>query len=173
MENVESKVEENATSNAETTNVNAETRDEKIEKTIQNHVYTAMGIGLIPVPMVDFLGVTTTQVSLIYNLCKIYDVNFTENTAKNIITALVGGGLTAPIGTFLGSMIKIIPVVGQTVGVLAMPVVAGSTTYAVGKVIALHLDSGGSLLNFDAKKMKEHYSNFCKEGEEKAKSASC
>jgi hypothetical protein len=43
------------------------------------------------------------------------------------------------------------------VGVLAMPALAGASTYAVGKVFELHFASGGTFLNFNPKSVQQHY----------------
>ena len=47
---------------------------------------------------------------------------------------------------------------------LVTPAVAGLTTYAIGKVFVHHLECGGSLLTFEAKKMKEYMEKALDEG---------
>jgi hypothetical protein len=61
-------------------------------------------------------------------------------------------------------VIKAIPVIGQTTGSLALPITAGATTYALGKVFVMHFASGGTFLTFNPEKVKEHYNTFLKKG---------
>jgi membrane protein YqaA with SNARE-associated domain len=42
----------------------------------------------------------------------------------------------------------------------------GATTYAIGSVFAQHFESGGTLLDFDAKKMRSYFSNKLAEGKD-------
>ncbi len=71
----------------------------------------------------------------------------------------------------LASVVKFIPVIGETAGVVAMPILAGATTYAVGKVFVQHFASGGTLLTFDPDKVKEYYAQMFEEGKKVATAA--
>ncbi|HEX7360864.1 MAG TPA: DUF697 domain-containing protein [Bryobacteraceae bacterium] len=125
---------------------------------------TAVGAGFIPVPFADFLTVTGVQVDLLYRLCKAYDTGFSAEAARSVVTSLVGASVPTISATFLASTLKLVPGVGTVVGWGAMPVLAGATTYAVGKVFVEHLESGGTLLTFDSDKMKAHFESAMVEG---------
>jgi hypothetical protein len=60
--------------------------------------------------------------------------------------------------------LKLIPGVGTIVSMFATPTVSGASTYAVGRVIVQHLETGGSLLTFDASKMKDQFERALKQG---------
>lgn len=139
-------------------------RQVRCDLAISNHVATALGAGFIPVPFADFLTVTGVQVDLLYRLCKVYDTGFSAEAARSVITSLVGASVPTISATFLASALKLVPGVGTVVGWGAMPVLAGATTYAVGKVFVEHLESGGTLLTFDANKMKAHFESAMVEG---------
>ncbi len=62
-----------------------------------------------------------------------------------------------------------IPFVGSTLGALSMPVMAGASTYAIGKVFIQHFESGGTFLTFDPKAVKDYYAEQLKEGSVVAK----
>jgi len=141
--------------------------EEKLElgnKSVKNHTLAAVGVGLIPVPMLDLVGITGVQLDMLRKLAKIYDVPFTEHKAKTILTALIGGGGALPVAGVFSSLIKAVPVIGQTVGAVSMSVSAGAITYAVGKVFLMHFASGGTFLSFDPESVKEYYAEMFKEG---------
>lgn len=138
------------------------------DKTLRNHVIGSMGVGLIPMPMVDLVALTGVQLNMLRKLAKKYDVPFSQDKVKNLLGALIGGGIPVTFSSVFASLIKSVPVVGQTTGALAMPILAGATTYAVGKVFTQHFASGGTFLNFDPDAVKEYYEKMLKEGEKVA-----
>ena len=46
--------------------------------------------------------------------------------------------------------------------------VGGATTYAVGKVFIEHFESGGTFLDFDPEKMRDHFQELYEEGKQLA-----
>ncbi len=136
-----------------------------VDKIVKNHVIGSMGVGLIPIPLVDLVALTGIQLNMLRKISNEYDIPFSKDKGKNLIAALMGGGLSIPIAATLTSLVKAVPVVGQTAGILAMPVTAGATTYAIGKVFTQHFASGGTFLNFDPEAVKEYYAEMLKEGE--------
>lgn len=136
------------------------------EKIIKNHMYGAMAVGLVPVPAVDLVALTGVQLNMLRKLSKLYDVPFSKDKGKNVIAALAGSSVPVVSAGPIMSLVKAVPVVGQTVGALSMSAVAGATTYAVGKVFVQHFASGGTFLNFDPDKVKAHYAKMLKEGHE-------
>lgn len=138
------------------------------EITIRNHIIGSMGVGLIPVPVVDLVALTGIQINMLRSLAKAYDIPFSRDLVKNIIASLIGGGIPVSFAGALASVMKTIPVIGQATGVLAMPVLAGATTYAVGKVFIQHFASGGTFLSFNPDEVREYYYEMFKEGQEVA-----
>jgi uncharacterized protein (DUF697 family) len=127
-----------------------------------------MGAGLIPFPWLDVGVLAGVQLKLVHRLSEHYDVKFSENLVKSVIAALLGT-ITADSlrrGAFT-TLIKSIPVVG-VLGVISMPIYAGATTYAIGKVFIQHFESGGTFLDFDPKKVKEHFAKLYEEGKSAA-----
>jgi uncharacterized protein (DUF697 family) len=80
---------------------------------IRNHVIWSMGAGLIPVLIADIFAVSALQLDMIRQLCKVYDVDFSETQGKAIVTSLTSSTL-ARIGA--GSLVKLIPGVGSLLG---------------------------------------------------------
>jgi uncharacterized protein (DUF697 family) len=96
----------------------------------------------------------------------VYGLKFSENRAKSLIASLAGSvGTTAFVGGPIASIIKVFPVVGSLSGMLTLPVIAGASTYAVGRVFITHFESGGTFLDFDAEVMKNHFIKEFKSGQ--------
>ncbi len=130
----------------------------KADIIITRHVAVAAGAGFIPLPIVDFAAVTGVQLGMLALICDIYKQPFSKEAAKSIIVSLAGGAIAGGEASSMAvsSRLKFIPVVGTVMSWLVTPALAAATTYAIGKVFVHHLESGGSLLNFEAKKMKEY-----------------
>ncbi len=139
-------------------------RKKNVDSLIKNHMLTGMGIGLIPIPMFDFIALTGVQLNLLNKLSNVYGVEFSQDRGKKIIASLVSGALPLPLATYAMSFLKMIPLVGQTVGMLSMPVMAGGATYALGKVFVQHFESGGTFLDFDPDSVKIYFAEQFKEG---------
>jgi uncharacterized protein (DUF697 family) len=141
---------------------------EEVSKIVRNHVVGSMGVGLIPIPLVDIVALTGVQLNMLRKLAKAYGIPFSKDKGKNVLASLLGAGMSVPIGTTLSSLVKAVPVVGQATGALTMPVTAGAVTYAIAKVFTQHFASGGTFLNFDPEAVKEYYMEMLKEGEKVA-----
>ncbi len=141
----------------------------KADIVITRHFALAVGAGFIPVPVFDFAVVTGVQLTMLAQICNIYKQPFSKEAAASIIASLVGGAVTGGEASSLAvsSKLKFIPVVGTAVSWLVTPALAGATTYAIGKVFVRHLESGGSLLTFDGKKMKGYMEKALDEGKKR------
>jgi uncharacterized protein (DUF697 family) len=135
------------------------------EVTLRNHIIGSMGVGLIPVPVVDLVALSGIQLNMLRKLAQSYDIPFSKDIVKNIIASLIGGGIPVTFAGALASLMKAVPIVGQATGALAMPILAGATTYAMGKVFIQHFASGGTFLNFDPDEVRDYYYEMYKEGQ--------
>lgn len=131
-----------------------------------SHRYTlwSMGAGLIPLPLVDIGVLAGIQLKMLHRLSGHYGVKFSENAGKSIIAALLGTITTDSLRTStFTSFVKSLPLVGF-IGAISMPIYAGATTYAIGKVFIQHFESGGTFLDFDYKKVKDYFAKQYEEG---------
>ena len=135
-------------------------REDKADRVINSHVLISMGAGAIPVPLVDIAAVTAIQLDMIRELSYLYDADFSEDLAKNIISAVAGGTL-AKIGA---SLIKTIPGVGSFLGGASMVALSGASTYAMGQVFVQHFKGGGILSDFDFDFAKKMYNQEFEKG---------
>lgn len=145
---------------------------EKSNKITKTFVLWSAGGGLIPFPLVDIAAIYAAQITMITKMTHVYGITFSEHKFKNIIYPLVGSlGVVPATTSLLASLVKLIPGVGQFAGGISMSVMAGAITYATGKIFTMHFEAGGTLLDFDADKMKEYYKELYEEGKKVAKEA--
>ncbi len=152
-----------------------EKKEEKIpeknsDAIIERHVYWAVGAGLIPLPVVDIAAVTAIQVDMLKQVCTFYKIDYSEESGKTWITALVTSTMSSFLARLGASAVKAIPLVGTILGTTSMAIISGATTWALGKAFANHFENGGTFSNMDKEKVKEIYEEQVKEGKKIAKS---
>jgi uncharacterized protein (DUF697 family) len=141
----------------QTESVTVEDKSAEAEELIRKHSYAAAGVGLIPIPWVDFIGLTAIQMKMLYQLSETYKIEFSEDRGKAIIGSLVSGFLPVAIAQPVASFLKAIPLIGQTTGAITMSILGGSTTYAIGRVFNQHFATGGTFLDLDPSKVKAYF----------------
>ena len=147
--------------------------DRRAHEVIRNCAWGAAGIGLVPVPLVDMMAIGGLQVWLVRELAKIYDVPFSRDRAKAVVSALIGVAAPAMLAGGVTSLIKVVPVIGQVLTIAVAPGLAAASTLALGRVFNTHFKTGGTLLDFNAEKMAAFYKeelNKAKEEVAQAKS---
>ena len=137
--------------------------------TVQRYVFWSMGAGLIPVPVADMVALLAIQVKMVSDLSGQYGLLFSKSAGKSFIASLVGGTLPVAVAPTIASGVKAIPLVGTALGAVTMPVLAGASTYAVGKVFIQHFESGGTFLDFDPDEVRSYYAEQFEEGKARAK----
>ncbi|MBU0973646.1 MAG: DUF697 domain-containing protein [Proteobacteria bacterium] len=138
---------------------------------IRKRVYASVGAGFVPIPIFDILALSGIQIEMVSRLSRLYEIPFKKDIVKTAISALVGGVLPVAAAPMIAALVKLIPVVGYTTSAVTMSAAGGASTYAIGKVFVQHYESGGTLLNFNAEKVKEYYDEKFKEGEKVAADA--
>lgn len=141
----------------------AQARNTEAESLVKNYVIVSLGLGLIPVPAVDLAAFMALQVKLVHGLAKQYEVPFKANLGKSVLASLLSGGGSVLAVMGLSSLAKAVPVLGTLEGA-SVAISAGACTYAVGQVFLKHFESGGTLLNFDAKQTSGMFESKLKEG---------
>ncbi|RKZ87617.1 MAG: GTPase [Candidatus Parabeggiatoa sp. nov. 1] len=140
--------------------------------TTQKYMLASMGAGLIPIPIVDFVALTGIQLKLLHNLGQQYDVPFSKDMGKSIISSLLGGLIPVNAGKWAaGSLAKLIPIGGTAAGMVTTSVFGGASTYAIGKMFIQHFESGGTFLTFDPNKVREHFAAEFEKGKEEVKAS--
>jgi uncharacterized protein (DUF697 family) len=152
-------------SNKGPVNMEVVTNERKSSKVVKRYMLWSIGAGLIPVPLLDIATVTGVQMKMIAEISKVYGVEFKENRAKNIVSALFTSisANTFAYGT-VGSAIKAIPVVGTFVGSVTMPFFSSAFSYALGNMFINHFENGGTFLDFDTDKRKANFGEMFSKG---------
>jgi uncharacterized protein (DUF697 family) len=143
-------------------------RSSQANNIIKKHVIVVMGTSLVPIPLFDLVALTGVQLKMLYSLAKLYDVPFSKNLGKSLITSLLGGVMPTSAAMTLASLAKAVPGLGTATGMISVSILGGATTYAIGSVFMQHFESGGTLLDFNPKKTREYFSNKLEEGKEVA-----
>ena len=138
--------------------------EEIADAIIRKRVYGAIGIGFIPVPLVDFLGLTALQIEMIHALAKAHGVEFKKERVKSIISSLCGGLLTTASVPLAASLLKSLPIIGLTAGAATISIMGGASTYALGWVFDRHFRKGGNLIDFNAEEAKTYFKEKVEEG---------
>ncbi len=132
---------------------------------IKNHVMMAGTASIVPVPLFDVAAIAAVQVRMIKKLAELHGKTFSEGAVRNTIVSLCGGVIGHGAGvTTAVSLTKLIPGFGWMLGMVSMPVVAGSTTYAVGQVFERHFENGGSIYDISVESTREYFNEQLKRG---------
>ncbi len=149
---------------AQETGADPKTKYQQAQKLLRKHVAAAMTMSAIPIPFLDVATLTGTQLSLLQSLSEHYGVDFDRKRGKAVIAAMLGGSLPATAIMGLSSISKLIPGIGTLGGGASLSVLAGSVTYATGKVLMNHYEKGGSLDNFDSQQQRGDFQEIFREG---------
>ena len=131
------------------------------QKIVKGYSKWAAGAGLIPVPLLDVAVVTGVDLKMIAALARHYGIPFREDRVKAMIGALLGAVsppvLSASILMGLAPALKVLNGVGTVLAVITTPAINAAATIALGRVFIQHFESGGTFLDFDPDKVREHF----------------
>lgn len=135
-----------------------------VDASIRKWTLWSAGLGLIPLPLVDFATTTGFALKLVADLAARFGVQFERKTGRAAIVALIGGAAAPLAGAGLFSVLKGLPVIGFPLAVATGPVTCGGVVYAVGRIFAAHFAGGGTLEDFDAEAVRDAFSAEVAEG---------
>ena len=143
----------------------------KIDEIIRKHVYGAVGVGLVPVPLLDVAGFMGVQLNMIRRMCEVYNLPFSEKVCRKVITTLVGGITPVALTPIAFSLLKVVPVVGYTASAASLAALGGGATYAGGRIYAKHFANGGTTENLEPSSVKEDFKKAYESGKGMVKEA--
>lgn len=127
------------------------------DRIVRKWTLWSAGLGLVPIPLVDFATTTGFSLKMLHSLSQYYGVEFRGDLGKSAVSSLLAGA-AAPTATLgLVSLVKAIPVLGTPLAIVSGPVVCGAFTYAVGRVFTAHFGSGGNLFDFDPESFRDYF----------------
>lgn len=126
---------------------------QRIDNLLKDDVITSMAIGMVPFPLFDTALLALLQVRMVEQLCREYGVPFSHRYATAVVSAAIGA---LPIVSALGvsALIKAVPGLGTLAGGAAASLLSGALTYAQGRVLIQHFESGGTLMTFDPARLR-------------------
>jgi uncharacterized protein (DUF697 family) len=131
------------------------------DKLIKKYAFGSGVFGYMPFPVLDAIGIMAVQRRMLFHLAEVYNIPFSRNLAKDLLTTMAGGiasRAAIPIA------IKIIPGINVLFGSAGMAAIGSASTYAVGKVFKKHFEEGGTLEDFNPDKEKEMFEAELKRG---------
>lgn len=149
-------------------NNNKSDKSKHADTVVKNHILWSMGVGFLP-PVADVIAAGAVQLDMIRQLCRVYDVEFSETSGKAIVSSLTSSTL-AKLGAsaLIPRLIKLIPIIGNVIGGITIGIFNGASTYALGEVFKKHFESGGTVLDFDAERFKKMYNEKFEKGKKVA-----
>ena len=132
-----------------------EARAELASKLVDRFATWSGVAGLLPIPVVDLVAVGGLQVQMLRRLSQIYNVPFSENRGKAVLSSLVGAMVPTASGLGAADVLKAIPILGTVISAFVTPALAAGATYAIGRVFIQHFASGGTLLDFNPPDYRE------------------
>ena len=135
------------------------------EDIISNHIIFAMTAGAIPVPVADVVAVSAIQYDMIQQLAGYYKIEYDSDKGKTLASSLAG----ATFSRVGASAFKAIPGVGTLLGIGSQMVMAGATTYALGKIFESHFSKGKGLESLNLESVRSQYKDLLGRGRDYAK----
>jgi uncharacterized protein (DUF697 family)/predicted GTPase len=130
---------------------------------IMGYSLTAAGLGALPV--VDLVAVSAVQAKLLHGLAELYEQPWNKQIISEFL-GLIGLGIASGyLARSLGrALVKFIPFVGQTIGVVWGASSSGATTYALGKAAVYFFARHKKGLNVDAATLRQIYADALAHG---------
>jgi uncharacterized protein (DUF697 family)/uncharacterized coiled-coil protein SlyX len=140
-------------------------REEAADKIIKKWMLWSLGAGLVPLPLIDLVGVAVIQGKMLTELGKLYGVgSFSQRAVTTTLTAVIGSfGPGLLITGAVGSLLKSLPLVGTVTGGLALSTVTAAATFVVGRLAVEHFEAGGTPETFNVKKSQDRIQELIKE----------
>ncbi len=135
------------------------------DQLLKKYMVLSLAVGLVPLPLVDVAALTGIQLQMLSKLSKSFDVDFSKERGKAVLGSLLGAsGSVVAASTSRHLLLRLVPLGGAVVSGVSVAVVAGASTYAVGKVFVQHFESGGTFLTFDPEKVRQYYAQQYQQG---------
>ncbi len=133
-------------------------REKQALRVVYKNMFWSMGLGLVPVPLIDIAGVAGFQAKALKELSDIYEIPFSEHKIKNVVAIVASGMGTHYFGKFLaGSIARFLPGVGQVATIASVPIMAGALSYAIGKLFIQNFETGGTFFTLKPKAIRAYF----------------
>ena len=148
------------TTASETDTALVETSEEtrKADASVRSHAVGSAVVGAIPVGPLVMVALLALNLKMLHKLSRIYGVEFDKDLGKEALYSFIGAcGSGAIGGRVIWGLSTLVPVAGQFIQAVTVPVFAAGFTYGIGKLFTQHFASGGTFLNFRPEDVREHF----------------
>jgi uncharacterized protein (DUF697 family) len=139
----------------------------RIQEIIKNRSLLAAGLGIVPVPVFNFVSATAVQIAMVQSITRLYNFEVKKSWIKNIIISVLGGLTTTGLSGVAARGLGAVPLVGTSLAVLSAPALNGLTTYAIGYMFVRYFESPEGFLKTNFKALGGWFKEGFKEGREK------
>lgn len=132
---------------------------------INRYTLVAAGVGVLPSPTINSVGIAAMELVMIDDLARNYNFPFpTKLAAVKILVSVIGS--IGPVYFALKSKaaVSAIPLVGHLIASSIYSLTGAISVYAVGKLFQRHFESGGTLLSKDNKYLKNAFKQEFEKG---------
>lgn len=144
----------------------------RADAAVRNHAVGSAVVGAVPVGPLVMVLLLALNLKMVHKLSKIYDVDFNEDLGRAAIYSFIGAcGSGAIGGRIIWGLSTLVPVAGQFIQAVTVPVFAAGFTYGIGKLFTQHFASGGTFLDFHPEEVREHFYAEFQEGMKLAEKA--
>jgi len=135
---------------------------------INKYTLIAAGVGVVPSPMVNSVGIAVMEIAMIDELAKNYNFGFpTKPALVKAFISLVSSVGPVYIAMKSRSAVSAIPIVGLLLSTGIYSITGAISVYAVGKIFQRHFESGGEILSMDNAFLRKIFKEAYQEGKEK------
>lgn len=118
--------------------------------------YAAVG-GLIPLPVLDILGITATVVKMVEALARHYGQPIRRDRARTLVAGLVGGVGQVGAGSVAATTLaKFVPG-ANFLALMVSSVTASALVRMIGRAFVLHFETGGTALTLDEAAIRAYF----------------
>jgi uncharacterized protein (DUF697 family) len=146
--------------------IDPETRA-RAQAIIKNRALLAAGLGVVPIPVFNFVSATAVQIAMVQSITRLYNIEVKKSWIKNIIASVLGGVTTTGLSGVAAKGLVAVPLVGVSLAILSAPALNGLTTYAIGYMFIRYFESEDGFLKTNAKALGSWFKEGFKEGREK------
>lgn len=140
------------------------TKLESANGLIKGYMLGSLGVGFVPAPFLDIALLLGVQLKMLNSLAKLYEVDFSEEFAKEVVTTCLSSATSVSLSVNLTQWLKLIPVYGWLIKGVSTAAFSGAFTYAVGKLFILHFESGCTFLTLDPQRVKDYFATQLEQG---------
>lgn len=131
------------------------------KKVIRKYSFISAAPNLLPLPYVDLASQTIVLFKMTKEISLIYGHNPQDKFIRNLISAAAGGAACEIGGNrILFSVLKYVPIIGYGLGFASGVLLNGAVTYAFGKALIDHFETGNNLFNIDFTEFKKKFQAF-------------